>query len=139
VRGKVTDLADANSFAIELTPSSAIAGDLTGEGLPANVALCISFRTPARGRSYRGRNYVAGISEGDSLNSQVINGIGEALRAGYADIVNYISTTTADHVVVSRFTSGQPRTVGVATQVTSYVLVDTVFDSQRRRLPGRGA
>jgi hypothetical protein len=41
-------------------------------------------------------------------------------------------------VVVSRYSNGQPRAVGVATPVTSALLVDTRVDTQRRRLVGIG-
>jgi hypothetical protein len=39
---------------------------------------------------------------------------------------------------VSRYANGAPRTVGIATPVTSVVLVDQRVDSQRRRLVGIG-
>jgi hypothetical protein len=136
---KATDMSEETGFAVEYQPTAPVPGLLAGESVPANCALVISFRSPFRGRSSRGRNYVAGIAEGDVVNSAVINGIGESLRQGYGQLQTVAAAVGAQHVVASLFFQGAPRPVGATFPVTAYVLTDTVIDSQRRRLPGRGA
>jgi len=106
--------------------------------LPGNCALCVSFRTNLRGRSYRGRNFVAGLPEtevtGNTVATATVNGIQDAYQA----IPASISSFPFEHTVISRFTAGAPRVAGASTPVTSYVVVDPFVDSQRRRLTGRG-
>ena len=46
-----------------IRPSGA-AGNTGGDSVPLNLAVCVTLRTPLRGRSYRGRVYIAGWTEG---------------------------------------------------------------------------
>jgi len=60
------------------------------------------------------------------------------LQAAYNDLRSLPFDNPWEHCVISRFNAGAPRTTGVATKVTSCVVVDPYVDSQRRRLTGRG-
>lgn len=108
--------------------------------LPNNVTATITKATPLRGRSYRGRNFIPGIDRTE-LTATDYNILLPASVAAF--VSNWVALDAAlvaggfQPVIVSRFSGGAPRLVGVATPITSYRMND-VIDSQRRRLPGRG-
>jgi len=110
------------------------------EALPNNVALAFKKSTGLRGRSFRGRIYHYGLTE-----SQVaLNTVDTTVRANLEVAYNQLITVTAGSVdwtmqVVSRYSEGAPRATGIATPVIDIASVDGVVDTQRRRLPGRGA
>lgn len=118
------------------------AGSVADNALPANCALCISFRTSLGGRSFRGRNYVAGVTEGNSGGSSIATANANGILSAYNALQSFVSANVLSEswqwVVVSKFSGGLPRASGVTTPITSAILVDYVVDSQRRRLPGRG-
>lgn len=119
-------------------PTPNPAGAVGSPSLPGNSALCVSIRTLNRGRSFRGRNYVAGLPESKVVGNTVDTAAWGAIQAAYIDIPNAIVSSPWEWVVVSRFTAGAPRVAGVATNVLTAVVVDPFVDSQRRRLTGRG-
>lgn len=114
-----------------------VVGDVAGNSMPTEVAACVSHLTALRGRSFRGRSYLPGLSEtyvnGNTLDSgyrtQVVTGMGIIMAA--------IADGGPDMVVVSRIEDGAPRVTGVTTPITSF-RCDAVPDSQRRRKPGYG-
>jgi len=120
--------------------SHAFAGISGGDALPASMAIVVTLRTALRGRSYRGRNYVGGISDS---SVEGVNLVKPAFRAECVDVFNDLIggtiVTQGAWVVVSRFHDKVPLTTGVTTVVNTVLTVDNVLDSQRRRLPGRGA
>lgn len=119
-------------------PAPAPAGVLGEPSLPNNCALCISFRTGFRGRSFRGRNYVSGLSEARVTGNTVSSGVVDSLVAAYNGLNAAVEDSGFNHVVVTRFHLGTPRNPGIGTEVQSCIAVDNTVDSQRRRLPGRG-
>jgi len=112
---------------------------VTGDLLPGNCSLSISFRTAGRGRSSRGRNYFVGLVE-SQVNGDVVNGGNvDAYQTLYEELIGAGSVVTGwQWVVVSRFFNGAPRTAGLAQPVTAVVVVDSFIDSMRSRLLGRG-
>ena len=134
----VLDLEDAAGPSINISGGLPITGTNNDLPAPNNVAGVVSFLTDQRGRSYRGRNYVPGIPEPSWQDSiSMTTGAAAALAAAYADLEDVATATGAEHVVVSKYHDKAPRVAGIATPVTAY-RVDTKFDSQRRRLSGRG-
>lgn len=133
------DISVQDSFVVAVAAIPPIQGGGNTPVLPANVTLAVSLRTPFAGRSFRGRTYWIGLPEGsvtgDFVNASSAQNILTAVRA-LIDVVP--QPLNAQLVVVSRFANGQPRAVGVATPVTSAILVDTRVDTQRRRLVGVG-
>jgi len=123
---------------INTTGLPASGGD-ANPALPNSVAFCISVRTANRGRSFRGRNYIPGLAE-DLVTGNTVH---SSTAAGLVSIWDGLTAIAGDdgwaRTVVSRVNAGVPRTVGVATPVTNVLAVDNTVDSQRRRLPGRGA
>jgi hypothetical protein len=140
-----TDLTTATSSSVTLPAAADTRGDSAQPALPNNVALSVSFRTTQRGRSFRGRNYYAGLTEGQVLANTVLAGAVIAIREIFEELLtvaDFVSDT--QWVVLSRFSGVDgngdpiPRAAGLATPINSVVVVDGIVDSMRRRLPGRG-
>lgn len=136
-RLKLTDLTTVSSPSIEYVSGLPLVGGTAQEAMSNNVAVVVTFLTDLRGRSYRGRNYIAGLPtgnvDGNTVSTVWVDGVNDAY---------YALNTTLDgagqaHVVVSRYTEGSARPSGVTTPITGY-RTNNIVDSQRRRLPGRG-
>lgn len=112
----------------------------TGGAAPNNVSLCASLRTGLTGRSARGRWYWYGVPN-DKITLSAIDAGYVASVVGALDNLNTLLTSlSAAWVIVSHFNSGIPRVGGpVYFNVVDILCVDNTVDSQRRRLPGRGA
>lgn len=128
--------APVGSFA----PLSAAQGSIATEAMPGNVSLSVSFRTGARGRSFRGRNYAIGIPISVVDSAAVTPEYGALLTTAYDQLIgesDFLAGWT--WVIASRRHDNEPRVTGVTSPVTSVLLVDLTIDSMRRRLPGRGS
>lgn len=140
VRLVATLISAIDGFVVTNTTGLPVDGGGSADALPSNVALCISKRTALRGRSARGRNYIAGIPL-DARESQDV--LTSAFTTAVVSAFETILGAGADDgwvpVVVSRFHDNAPRVTGVTNPITSVIVVDNIMDSQRRRLPGRGA
>lgn len=136
----VTDISSATGTQIVDTTGLPSVGTAADPALPGNVTAALSFRTALRGRSFRGRNYLVGITDaqrvGDSLPSTAITAFLVAWNAYFADIITALPTLA--HSVVSWCQDGAWVNPGTVTAVTNLQLEGTL-DSQRRRLSGRGA
>lgn len=128
-----------NGFTAESASNSG-PGGISGEAVPNNVNPCISFRTGVAGRSFRGRNYIPGLSNSDVTGNVLETAWKTALINAYTDLNpgGNFGTAAWNWVVVSYFTGGSPRAAGLVTPVISAIFTDDIVDSQRRRLPGRG-
>jgi hypothetical protein len=114
------------------------AGGSTDLPLPNNVSLAMSLRTGLSGRSFRGRSYIVGLTQGAVVGNTVNTSEIAALLTAYETLRVPPTDGAWQMSVVSRFNGGAARTVGVATPVTQVIVTDATVDSQRRRLPGRG-
>jgi len=133
-----TDLENEEGFSVDFIPEASETGVIGGSSLPNNVAICITILTAARGRSGRGRNYICGIPQTHMAQNTLDTADGIAYVAAYNALPAVFDDLVATWVVVSRFTDGLPRDVGLSRTVTGVKLTDLSADSQRRRLPGRG-
>lgn len=137
-----TDLSTATSSA-STWPADNNPGTRNPSGgvLPNSNTLCISFRTNQRGRSARGRNYWAGLSKSDITNNTASMTLQQGIVGVYEALLTLVGDDTINWywVVLSRFTNGAPRPQGLTNTITNVLIVDSTVDSQRRRLPGRGA
>lgn len=109
-------------------------GASTSPALPNNCALVVSHKTAQTGRSFQGRTYVAGITESSVTGSYI--GVAEAgLMVGVFLALDADLLAESAQLVVASFVSlGEPRAEGIATPVDSFA-VSLRMDSQRRRLP----
>lgn len=57
------------------SPTSAVQGGVTSEGLPGDVALVVTQRTEKPGRNFLGRAYITGIPENAAALDQLINSV----------------------------------------------------------------
>lgn len=115
------------------------AGTMSGSSVPLNACAVISARTARRGRSFRGRNYLSGLTDailGSSMNA-ITSGHASALAGAWASLRGTLDGHGLDHVIASKQHNGQVVSPADVNEVTAYV-VDTLIDSQRRRLTGRG-
>ena len=139
---KLTDLTSETAAGLEVPRVPTAFGEQPGEAMASNVAPCISFRTGSRGRSFRGRNYIAGIPEAAVTQNTVIGDWLAAMTAAYNALLDVATAQSCTWVVVSRY-SGMggtprrpiPREAGIATPVIVASFTDATVDSQRRRLP----
>jgi hypothetical protein len=140
-----TSMDSATAPQVSLAPVSPTFGASTANIVPGNVTLTVSFRTALRGRSFRGRNYIVGLTEDQIAGNQAVAGITSLWAGHYTALIAAIAGAGFEWVVVSRFSGVDPvthdpipRAAGITTPVISVVVVDDNLDSQRRRLTGRG-
>lgn len=140
-----TDQSSPTGPQVTVAPAVGLFGANTSPPKPSNVSVTVSFRTALRGRSYRGRNYIVGLTNDTmTLNTLNVGFIGDAIDAYAALLPAGAAGITPQWVVASRFSGVDaqhhaiPRVTGIATPIETVTIVDAIVDSQRRRLPGRG-
>ncbi len=106
-------------------------GTNTGTELPANDTIAVSWRTGKAGRAQRGRFYAMGVPEEDVGGGDTITSAAQIAFAVLAqDLLTRLAAAGLKLVIFHRL-------LGTYTPIIS-VIVDSLLDSQRRRLPGRG-
>lgn len=138
-----TDLTTQIGSSYTLVPPGTNVGDNLNEALPGCVTFTVNFKTPERGRSYRGRNYFVGMVDSylDSNNRNLVDStFAVSLVSAYVAMAEMLEnlTTNAQHVVLSKYTGGAARPFAIHTQVNTYRYADLFVDSRRPRLGGRG-
>lgn len=125
---------------LEMSLETPVPGTNALDSLPNNCAFCVSDLTNRTGRSYRGRHYYAGIPEAWVTNNTLDSAHYTALIASVVELYDSIAgDSLGGNVVIASFvTNGAPRTEAIGTLITG-VGGDDTMDSQRRRLPKRGA
>lgn len=126
-----------------------VVGSEAADGAAANVSLAVKLGTGLGGRNFHGRFYFVGINAGlydAGTPSQLKAGsVGDFTTANnlFVATANQLISgppTEARNLSVASFVlGGVARAAAVLTPVIAASLVDTIFDSQRRRLPGRGS
>lgn len=136
-----TDLTTDSGPQFTYAPDATTTGTITGAAMPNECALCVSLRSSSRGRSARGRWFMAGIArEAMADDNNVNSGFATSVASVLATLVSNIETAGQALVIVSYVHDGVPRVGGpVYFPVTSVLVLDTVIDSQRRRKPGVGS
>lgn len=111
------------------------AGTASGNLVPTNCSLCVTFRTGFGGRSFRGRFYT--LPTGDSNLSgidQYASGYAAAVVAMLEDIQIAASGVGWSLGIVSRRHAGVLRPTGIITRVSAIETRNRLIDSQRGRL-----
>lgn len=108
--------------------------------LPAQNAVVITFRTERRGRSGRGRNYIAGLPVGSYTGGSVDLDFASDIAAAYAQLPDFVSAVhpSAFHCVFSRKQEGAWLSSGEYYPVTAYQVTSRTIRAQRRRQVGVG-
>lgn len=138
VNTKATSLATATSSAVEISTGLPLSGGGAPTSLPNNVTVVAKLLTAKRGRSFRGRIYHVGLHQAQVSENSLIGAAQIALTSAYNSLTIPGLFSGAKLVVASRVSNGAERSLGVVTDCTA-VTVNEVLDSQRRRLPERGA
>jgi hypothetical protein len=115
------------------TPTS---GARSGGPTPINVALVMTFYSAGRGRSSRGRNYVAGFSEDDVGGTELIAPtLITNLNTAYTNLIAGVQTGPGfEWVVASRVGLGVPRPEIYGFTITAAVARNAILGTQRRRI-----
>lgn len=141
--------------------AAATTGSGTGEPLPVGVAMCVTLRTAGSGKSFRGRMYLSGWDELQNDPS------GQAVAAASTAATTYcaavqtglraqglewavltrpseevIITETTNHsngTTTSRVISHEKTKAGATHDITAFETRTPMWESQRRRMNGRGA
>jgi hypothetical protein len=129
-----------------IAAGAAVPGTSTEAPLPAATALVVTLKTGLRGRSYNGRYYQWGYSEVANDAAGGSTGPAGDAAGGFINLVrnNLLGAPSSLAMgILSRFTTPPgaaaaiERTPPVITPVTSEVLLDRRWDTQRRRaVPG---
>lgn len=134
----IRDLSSASGLGILYNAGLPSPGLLNQASMPNNVTVAIKWGTGLTGRSFRGRTYHIGLTEGQVSNNALEGALVPTLLASYNALPVMIASADYSQVVVSRVSNGSPRVTGVTTPILNASYADTVIDSQRKRLPGRG-
>lgn len=138
VRAIGVDLTTQTGPRVEV--AAADTGGVGSESAPNNVAACVSFRTALRGRSFRGRNYVAGIPNVDITLNTLNPVLMGSLIAGYTLLVGAgLFEAGWEWVVVSRQAGGLIRPEGVPSPIATVAMTANTVRSMRSREVGHGA
>ena len=107
-------------------------GFVTGEALPGNAAAGIRWKTGVRGRKFRGRNNIFGLTESQTTGSLLNANTGLVLANLAFQILTFTGTGggSVEAVVASRVGN-------FLTEVLAFT-IDSLVDSQRTRLLQRG-
>lgn len=139
LRTEVKGLDDPTSPFFVRTPGTLSSGGAGVGATPNNVTFAVKHTTALSGRSSRGRWYVVGIP-GTLI---VASALGLAQAALYvATFVTLDALLVAEGlepVIVSRRQNSVVLPEAVNYPITAHSFTDNTVDSQRRRLPGRGA
>lgn len=119
---------------IQTSEALPITGVAAVEEVPASISLVVSHRTNHTGRSRRGRTFLPGFTEGN-IGGNGVDGNGVTAAGDLFDAIDTaLGVISTDHIVYSLVDGGAPRSVPLATLVTSRIINSRV-DTQRRRLP----
>jgi hypothetical protein len=121
-----------NPLAVDHPESPPIPGLLGQFAEAGNVTLALGKRTAYAGRRYRGRIFVPGLGETDVTATDVMDSAATiAFSAAMQALLDSLTTNATPLVI---FHKGD----NLFSTVTSFV-IDSLVDSQRRRLAGRGS
>jgi hypothetical protein len=134
----VTDMSSQTGGVTSYTVGLPLTGGAIEAAAPNQCAMVVSLRTGARGRTARGRNYVAGLPNSQLVSNSWSTGYVGAIATEYNDLIAAATANGTPLCVCSRYENNAPRAAGILRQVLNAVVVDPIVDSQRRRTPGRG-
>lgn len=140
---RATDLTSDSGPSVLKTYTPVNGGTSDATRLPGNVTLAQKFATTKRGRSFRGRNFLAGVPNTALLSTdhnQVTGTFITNILNDWTELYAHLAAMTpvGTWVVCSKFSGGAPRTSAVLTPVVA-VEINPSLDSMRRRLDQRGA
>lgn len=133
---KLTDLTTQTSPTFTYTAALPVSGLTAGDSVINHSAMCLSFGTAARGRSARGRNYLAGLDKAQVIENFWTQAYTNILVAGYDDLLAFGGEHGWIWGVGSRKLNGEWRTSGLFRQVTSVTAKSLKVATMRERMNG---
>jgi hypothetical protein len=144
----VSDTDDNGDESIDFGFTQPYPGAITGDALPPQNTMLISFKTGQKGRRKRGRAYVPGVSETNTVNG-VISGAQltalQALGTGLTNTYSAGGTEPQYQLVVyspEQLDAPPPKTFkprpGTLNTLITSVVADSVVRTQRHRAFGVG-
>lgn len=128
------DLGAENAATGSFTPGAFVPGEVTGEPMSLQTALCVTLRSGLTGRSARGRWYLPGWAESQSSGRLVATGSQASIAGAISDLGEGLDSLSVGEVcVLSRRSGGGIRLSGIGFKVIAYDLRNFVWASQRRR------
>jgi len=122
-----------------ISSASPVVGTAAAPVEPNNVAIAVKRSSGLTGRSTRGRVY---LPVSVDANTTGANNITSTFATACLNMLNALAAAAATidftEVIASYVQNGVPLTTALVYVVTSRAIVNTVIDSMRRRLPGRG-
>lgn len=133
-----TDMSSPTGHQVTYVTGLPLIGTASGDDLPSNVAVVISNKSTLIGRSQRGRTYMTGMVASAITGNTVGSGLQALYVAYHMDILIDTEPEGFEFGVASYQQDNAPRLFAAFTGFSSFQ-VENITDSQRRRLPGRGA
>lgn len=161
VRVSVRDLSAPNLAEFLDTGAGQVGSGVGSDALPPSIALCVTIRTAKAGKSFRGRVYVAGFNEAHSDVNGQADATAGAAALGFLDdfavamdslgftlgvasrpsnasqLIRRTGMPNGD--IVEEVLSSTTQKAGGIEPYTSLQNRDLRWETQRRRMNGRGA
>jgi hypothetical protein len=118
---------------LRVNADSAGPGTQSGDMLPVQSALVLTHRTLLRGRSYRGRTYVAGLGEDKFAGGMYQGATVDTIVTMCGNFFTAAQALGWEPVVASYYHNGSPRTAAVGTLIEITQARDYLPGTQRRR------
>jgi len=136
-----TDMGVQNGQQYTYAPDTTTTGEVATIAMPNETSFCVTLSSGLRGRSARGRWFVAAIPDASRADANNLNATAaEAYRSAIQTLIDAVEALARHIVIVSYVSNKVPRPGGpVYFEVTNATITDTILDSQRRRKPGVGA
>lgn len=127
---------------IEAWATTAYDGAVSGDGLPANIAACVTWHIEAHYRGGHPRSYICGIPQAAQLHAKSFE---PSFTADLQDAMNtfhtaaeglgpYDGIASVEHGTISFVNDGDWRDPPIFRRYVRNPTVDSRIDSQRRRL-----
>lgn len=144
----VTDVAEDGDESVDLAFTQPYPGAVTGDCLPPQNSMLLSFRTGQKGRRRHGRAYIPGVSESNTANGLLtgtqltaLEGLGAALvsnfSAGGLNPQYQLVVYSPEQLEAPPVKPFKPRTGTIITPISA-AEASTVVRTQRHRALGVG-
>ena len=138
---EVIDVVPKTGATVISTYTRVAGANTSGDMLPPQDAMVVSWRTGLAGRSFRGRTYLVGLDETNQNHGRIASGMMTLIAAFVTQMLAVFgpsgSNTDWQFVVISRFNAKVKRATPIGTPVTDATTSD-ILRSQRRRQIGVG-
>lgn len=132
LRVKAYDMRSDTAPVVEpaVTPDT---GSLAEQILPVQDALVVTLYTNTRGRSGRGRLYIAGSTEATLLDGSYTTAMANGVVAMLSNVKAAALALGWVWIIASRYHNGAPRSVAAEYAVQSHVVRSRIPGNQQRR------